>query len=80
MSDYVYGLNKSGMSVIKLLNSQKKIFDCWDDNKKIRHLEIEIDYIENKEPENFVYLRKLNKELDELYSNLETLESENETN
>jgi dynactin complex subunit len=48
--------------------------------KKIRHLEIEIDYIENKEPENFVYLRKLNKELDELYSNLETLESENETN
>ena len=38
MSDYVYGLNKSGMSVIKLLNSQKKIFDCWDDNKKIRHL------------------------------------------
>ena len=37
MSDYVYGLNKSGMSVIKLLNSQKKIFDCWDDNKKIRH-------------------------------------------
>jgi len=49
-------------------------------NKKIRHLEIEIDYIENKEPENFVYLRKLNKELDELYSNLETLESENETN
>ena len=48
--------------------------------KKIRHLEIEIDYIENKEPENFVYLRKLNRELDELYSNLETLESENETN
>ena len=37
MSDYVYGLNKSGMSVIKLLNSQKKIFDCWDDNKKVRH-------------------------------------------
>lgn len=49
-------------------------------NKKIRHLEIEIDYIENKEPENFVYLRKLNNQLDELYSNLEELESENETN
>ena len=49
-------------------------------NKKIRHLEIEIDYIENKEPENFVYLRKLNKELDELYSNLENIEKENETN
>ena len=38
MSDYVYGLNKSGLSVIKLLYNQKKIFDCWDDNKKIRHL------------------------------------------
>ena len=34
MSDYVYGLNKSGLSVIKLLYNQKKIFDCWDDNKK----------------------------------------------
>jgi hypothetical protein len=49
-------------------------------NKKIRHLEIEIDYIENKEPENFLYLRKLNKELDELYSNLENTEKENEIN
>jgi len=49
-------------------------------NKKIRHLEIEIDYIESKEPENFIYLRKLNKELDELYSNLENAEKENETN
>ena len=38
MSDYVYGLNKSGLSVIKLLFNQKKIFDCWDDNKKIRYL------------------------------------------
>ena len=38
MSDYVYGLNKSGISVIKLLNKQKKIFACWDDNKKIRDL------------------------------------------
>ena len=36
MSDYVYGLNKSGLSVIKLLYNQKKIFDCWDDNIKIR--------------------------------------------
>ena len=38
MSDYVYGLNKSGLSVIKLLYNQKKIFDCWDDNKTIRQL------------------------------------------
>ena len=38
MPDYVYGLNKSGISVIKLLIKQKKIFDCWDDNKTIRQL------------------------------------------
>ena len=38
MSDYVYGLNKSGISVIKLLNKQKKTFVCWDDNKNLRDL------------------------------------------
>ena len=38
MLDYVYGLNKSGLSVIKLLHKQKKNFDCWDDDKKIRFL------------------------------------------
>ena len=36
MTEYVYGLNKSGLSVIKLLRLQKKTFNCWDDNKKIR--------------------------------------------
>jgi len=36
MTDYVYGLNKSGVSIIKLLRKEKKHFDCWDDNKKIR--------------------------------------------
>ncbi len=36
MKYYVYGLNKSGLSIIKLLRLQKKTFDCWDDNKKIR--------------------------------------------
>lgn len=49
-------------------------------NKKIRNLEIEIDYYENKEPENFVFIRKLNKQLNELYSNLENIEKENGTN
>ena len=36
MTEYVYGLSKSGLSVIKLLRLQKKFFDCWDDSKKIR--------------------------------------------
>ena len=38
MKDYVYGLSKSGLSVIKLLKIQNKNFDCWDDNKKTRYL------------------------------------------
>ena len=38
MKDYVYGINKSGLSVIKLLKKQNKAFDCWDDNKKTRYL------------------------------------------
>ena len=36
MTEYVYGLSKSGLSVIRLLRVQKKTFDCWDDSKKIR--------------------------------------------
>ena len=38
MSEYVFGLNKSGLSVIKLLRNQKKTFDCWDDSKKVRQI------------------------------------------
>ncbi len=38
MKDYVYGINKSGLSVIKLLKIQNKDFDCWDDNKETRYL------------------------------------------
>ena len=38
MTDFVYGLSKSGKSVVKLLKKQKKIFDCWDDNKTTRSL------------------------------------------
>tara|TARA_B100000035_G_scaffold129434_1_gene110031 strand:- start:938 stop:2266 length:1329 start_codon:yes stop_codon:yes gene_type:complete len=38
MKDYVYGISKSGLSVIKLLKKQNKNFDCWDDSKKTRYL------------------------------------------
>ena len=38
MTDYVFGLNKSGISVTKLLKKNKKNFYCWDDDKKIRSL------------------------------------------
>ena len=38
MKDYVYGISKSGLSVIKLLKKQNKNFECWDDSKKTRYL------------------------------------------
>lgn len=38
MKDYVYGISKSGLAVIKLLKKQDKNFECWDDNKKTRYL------------------------------------------
>ena len=38
MKDYVYGISKSGLSVIKLLKKQDKNFECWDDSKKTRYL------------------------------------------
>ena len=38
MKDYVYGISKSGLSVIKLLQKQNKPFDCWDDSKNTRYL------------------------------------------
>ena len=62
MSDYVYGLNKSGLSVIKLLYNQKKNFECWDDNKKIRHLA-------NKNIPK-LNLKKINKKKINLYNNI----------
>ena len=62
MSDYVYGLNKSGLSVTKLLLNQKKIFDCWDDNKKIR-------YLANKNIPKLSF-KKINQKKINLYNNI----------
>tara|TARA_B110000116_G_C16776533_1_gene556055 strand:- start:267 stop:1592 length:1326 start_codon:yes stop_codon:yes gene_type:complete len=33
---YIYGLNKSGKSIIEYLNNVNEDYYCWDDNKKIR--------------------------------------------
>ena len=62
MADYIYGLNKSGESVAKLLKKQKKKFDCWDDNKKIRNLII-------KKFSNFKFVQ-INKTNIKTYKNL----------
>jgi chromosome segregation ATPase len=43
-------------------------------NKKIRLLEIQSDYLDSQEPNNFTEIKKVNKQLDELYNKLESLE------
>ena len=45
-------------------------------NKEIRKLEIELDYIEAKEPHNIKYIMQLEKDIDNLYKQLEELEDE----
>ena len=35
--NFIYGLNKSGKSVLKLLLKQKKPIFIWDDDKKVRN-------------------------------------------
>jgi len=43
-------------------------------NKKIRLLEIQSDYLDSQEPNNFSEIKKVNKQLDDLYNELESLE------
>lgn len=45
-------------------------------NKEIRKLEIELDYIEAKEPHNIKYIMELERNIDDLYKQLERLEDE----
>ena len=33
---YIYGLNKSGNSIINYLEKNNESYCCWDDNIKIR--------------------------------------------
>jgi hypothetical protein len=45
-----------------------------DIKKSIRHLEIELDYIENKEPHNYKYIRNLENRIDEFHEQWEKLD------
>ena len=33
---YIYGLNKSGKSIVRYLNNIDEVFCCWDDDNNIR--------------------------------------------
>ena len=60
MKDYVYGISKSGLAVIKLLKKQDKNFECWDDSKKTRYLLKKKFKNLNLIPINKINLRKYN--------------------
>ena len=65
-------MNKKAMEGLK---KEEEIKGQIDDLKKsIRHLEIELDYIENKEPHNYKYIRLLEKQIDEMYDMLDVLD------
>ena len=55
---YIYGLSKSGESILNYLNSINENYFCWDDNVKIRK---KIKRINKKN--NFIEPEKLNFEL-----------------
>ena len=55
---YIYGLSKSGESILNYLNSINENYFCWDDNIKIRK---KIKRINKKD--NFIEPEKLNFEL-----------------
>jgi len=65
-------MNKKAMEGLK---KESDIKDEMNDIKKsIRHLEIELDYIESKEPHNYKYTKKLENQIDELYEKWEDLD------
>ena len=60
------------------LAKEQEIKEEIDDIKKsIRHLEIELDYIENKEPHNYKYIRHLESQIDNLHEQWEKLDEAN---
>lgn len=60
---YIYGLNKSGQSIIEYLNNINEIFYCWDDDSKLRK-----KLKKDNENLNLINPNKINKKIiDECY-------------
>ena len=60
-----------------LLKEEEVQQEIADIKKAIRHLEIELDYIENKEPHNYKYIRNLENRIDEFHEQWEKLDETN---
>ena len=68
-------MNKKAME--GLLKEEETKQEIDDIKKSIRHLEIELDYIESKEPHNYKYIRHLESQIDNLYEQWEKLDEAN---
>lgn len=71
----VIKMNKKAIEGLK--KEQELLSDIRDVQKSIRHLEIELDYIESKEPHNYKYIKHLENQIDELYEKMEDLNENN---
>ena len=60
-----------------LLKEEEIKQEIDDIKKSIRHLEIELDYIENTEPHNYKYIRNLENRIDEFHEQWEKLDETN---
>tara|TARA_B100000085_G_scaffold209359_1_gene193296 strand:+ start:263 stop:469 length:207 start_codon:yes stop_codon:yes gene_type:complete len=65
-------MNKKAME--GLLKEEETKQEIDDIKKSIRHLEIELDYVENKEPHNYKYIRDLENQIDNLHEQWENLD------
>tara|TARA_Y100000592_G_C5430008_1_gene297840 strand:- start:183 stop:389 length:207 start_codon:yes stop_codon:yes gene_type:complete len=65
-------MNKKAME--GLLKEEETKQEIDDIKKSIRHLEIELDYIESKEPHNYKYIRDLENQIDNLHEQWEKLD------
>lgn len=68
-------MNKKAME--GLLKEEEIKQEIDDIKKSIRHLEIELDYIENKEPHNYKYIRHLESQIDNLHEKWGRLDETN---
>ena len=68
-------MNKKALEGLVKEEEVKQEID--DLKKSIRHLEIELDYTESKEPYNYKYIRHLESQIDNLYEQWEKLDETN---
>lgn len=60
--------------LMKVQEQDEEIRDTW---KHIKDLEAELDYMYMREPDDVMYICKLEKQINKLYEKLDTLTDEN---